>query len=105
MASSSIKALESVRRLIKFLNINNIQISKAYVFGSYARKQYNEWSDIDLVLVSDKFEGIMFNDRCKVNPFVVKVDTRIEAHPFNPKDFTEDNPFVKEVIRTGIQIV
>ena len=77
MASSSTKALESVRMLIKFLNINNIQINKAYGFGSYARKQQNEWSDIDLVLVSDKFEGIMFNDRCKVNPFVVKVDTRI----------------------------
>lgn len=78
---------------------------QAYIFGSYAKGRQTEWSDIDLALVSDRFEGNFFYDRCKLSPYVIKINTDIETHPFRPEDFTKENPFVEEIIETGIQII
>jgi len=94
-----------VNEFIKQLNNHELTITQAFVFGSYARGSQSEWSDIDVALISDKFEGIRFNDHCKVTPFILKVDTRLEAHPFRPEDFTLDNPFVEEIVETGVRIV
>jgi len=38
------------------------------------------------------------------NEILIKVDSRIEPHPFKPEDFTEENPFVKEILKQGIEI-
>ncbi len=95
---------ENVAEFIRQLNANNITILQAYVFGSYAQGRQTEWSDIDLALVSDQFEGDFFNDRSKIIPFVIKMNKYIEAHPFAPTDFTADDPFVEEIIETGIKI-
>lgn len=104
MATLPDRVRTSVEEFIRQLNANNLPIRQAYIFGSYAKGRPSKWSDIDVALVSDKFEGDMFNDRCKLSPYVIKIDTDIETHPFSPEDFTEDNPFVKEIIRTGIRI-
>lgn len=95
---------ENVAEFIRQLNANNIPILQAYVFGSYAQGRQTEWSDIDLALVSDQFEGDFFNDRSKIIPFVIKMNKYIEAHPFAPTDFTTEDPFVEEIIETGIKI-
>ena len=47
------------------LNSNNIQIQNAILFGSYVNGNYNEFSDIDIALVSDCFNGFRFLDRKK----------------------------------------
>lgn len=93
-----------VDEFIKQLNEHNLTVDQAFVFGSYARGSQSEWSDIDVALISDKFEGIRFHDHCKVSPFILKVDTRLEAHPFRPEDFTLDNPFVEEIVATGVRV-
>jgi hypothetical protein len=47
----------------------------------------------------------MFNDYCKMSPYLIKADTSLEVHPFRPEDFAKDNPFVEEILETGIRIV
>ena len=37
----------------------------AILFGSYAQGTFNEWSDIDLAIVSKVFVGDRFEDRKK----------------------------------------
>ncbi len=82
-----------------------LKIDQLYVFGSSAKGGQREWSDIDLAIVSSDFSGDSFED-CKVLfPFILKVDRSIEIHPFRPADFTAENPFVREIIETGIQII
>lgn len=93
-----------VVELIKQLNGNDLAISQAYLFGSYAQGKQKRWSDIDVALVSNHFEGDPFSDHCKVSPFILKVDTRLEVHPFRPEDFTLDNPFVEEIVETGVRV-
>lgn len=40
-----------------------IHFSRVILFGSYAKKNPHEWSDIDLALVSDSYSGFTPDDR------------------------------------------
>ncbi|RPI16772.1 MAG: nucleotidyltransferase domain-containing protein [Ignavibacteriae bacterium] len=98
--------LNIVRRYIAELGKNNIPIKTAFLFGSYANGKYEEWSDIDIALVSDKFEGDRFYDRRKIADVTLSLDVRIEPHTYRVEDFNEDEDlFVREILRTGIKIV
>lgn len=79
-------------------------LNEVYLFGSYARGNAREYSDIDLAIVSDKFEGIRFFDKQKLNKYLLKSSYDIEVHPFKTEDFTIENPFVKEILETGVKI-
>ena len=60
--------IDILNKIIQFLNIlekNNIHINKAILFGSYAKGTFNEWSDIDIALVSDNFQGNRFLDKAE----------------------------------------
>lgn len=37
---------------------DELDIERAYVFGSRAREDYGDWSDVDLIIVSSDFEGV-----------------------------------------------
>lgn len=79
--------------------------SDVFLFGSYAKGNYNELSDIDLALVSDDFEGIRFYDNLKLADPLIESSTEIEPHPFTKSDFKSDNPFVNEIINSGVRII
>lgn len=104
MDDISNEIIENTRRFLKALIAHGFHIDKAVLFGSYAKGNADRWSDIDIALVSRDFTGVGFHDRQKVNPFLIKIDSRIEPHPFRPEDFTEDNPFVKEILTEGVEI-
>jgi uncharacterized protein len=82
-----------------------IKIDALYLFGSYANGNARKYSDIDLAIVSEYFEGDRFNDKKRLNKFVLSTSIDFEIHPFNTKDFNDKNPFVEEIIKTGIRIV
>jgi len=52
-----------IDQYIRVLEDNHIHIRKAVLFGSYARGRADGWSDIDIALVSEDFEGNRFDDR------------------------------------------
>ena len=43
--------VEKVKNYISFLKENRFNISKVYLFGSYARGNFREDSDIDLAII------------------------------------------------------
>ena len=78
-------------------------LRQAVLFGSFARNEQHEYSDIDLALVADTFTGAAFIDIKPFIRFLVRhVD--IEPHTFSPEQFTDGNPFVQEIKRTGIVV-
>jgi predicted nucleotidyltransferase len=91
----------------KFVSLlsDEFPINTAYLFGSYAKGDAREYSDVDLAIVSDKFEGSRFFDKQKLNKYILKTSIDLEVHPFRTVDFTDDNPFVKEIIQTGLKLV
>ena len=84
---------------------NNINIVKAVLFGSYGRGTQQQYSDIDLAVVSPDFSGIRYYDLEKVRKAKLKAGSLLEIHTFKPKDFTNENPFVSEILSTGISII
>ncbi|OGU18125.1 MAG: nucleotidyltransferase [Ignavibacteria bacterium GWB2_35_12] len=93
-----------IEKLISKLEINQIRIDKAILFGSYAEGKYDEWSDIDLALVSKDFSGSRFYDNLKVLDAALDIDSGISPMTYLPDDFTPDNLFVRDILRKGIQI-
>lgn len=96
--------MEKLKRFLSIISASGLHIERAILFGSYAKGTESTWSDIDIALVSKDFTGIGFYDRKRINPYLIKIDSRIELHPFKPEDFTEDNPFVKEILKQGSEI-
>ena len=99
-------ALDIARQYVANLNKAGIVIYKAYLFGSYARNQARESSDIDILLVSDAFDTD--DDVMLSKPWSPKYrnDYRIEPVAIGKKRFqTEDNSIMLEVVRReGIEI-
>lgn len=87
------------------LNKNNFKIRKAILFGSYAKGNYNEWSDIDLAIVSDDFEGLRYNDLDKIRNFNAVTNWEISPLPYNSETFDKNDIFIKEIIETGIKLI
>jgi uncharacterized protein len=83
---------------------NIIEIKSAYLFGSVVKGKRTKYSDIDLAIVSDSFTGYRYDDRVKLNPYILKIDTSVEIHPFTTSEFKIDNPFAKEIMETGQRI-
>jgi len=96
--------LSLARKYIKELERHGYKITAAFLFGSYAKDTANEWSDIDIALISPNFSGNRFNDRQKIIPFRRQIDVRLEPMPFRPKDFKDDPVMAEEIKQTGKRI-
>lgn len=94
-------------KIHRFINLaaKKITVVQAYVFGSSVKRIRHDWSDIDLAIVSPDFSGDRFGDYKLLIPFIIEVDRSIEVHPLHPRDFNEDNPFIKEILSSGLKIV
>ena len=83
---------------------NGIRINAVYLFGSYAKRKENEWSDIDIAVISPDFTDSRLNERIKLTIIASEIDNRIEPVPFRPGTFVIDDPLVWEIKTTGIPI-
>ena len=96
-------ALAEAKEFAEELRQLGINLRQAILFGSFVRNEQRQWSDIDVALVADSFTGFRAEDvRLFVRSLVKHVD--IEPHTFSPEQFTDWNPFVQEIKRTGIVI-
>jgi predicted nucleotidyltransferase len=83
--------LRSVRTYLRRLQDQGIPVSLGVVFGSQAAGQADEWSDVDLLVVSPRFDGPI--DRDDVNQLwrvAARTDSRIEPIPCGEKRWRED---------------
>lgn len=81
-----------------------LDVRRAYIFGSYAKGTQREDSDIDIAVVlghmDDFFEVQMELFRRRRG-----IDLRIEPHPFDENDFSNNNPVAAEIMNTGIEVL
>jgi len=96
--------IKILKKYITFLKKNKYNITNAYLFGSVAKEKSNEDSDIDVALVVKGLED-PFSSQIEMMKMRRDFDIRIEPHPFNASEFNSSNPFIKDIINTGIQIV
>ncbi|TGE15917.1 nucleotidyltransferase domain-containing protein [Hymenobacter elongatus] len=98
-------ALERVRAFAESIRSEQVSLRKVILFGSYACNDQRPFSDIDVALVADEFTGFGFQDVGLIGAVIAqKAFVDIEPHTFSPEQFTDWNPFVQEIKRTGIVI-
>jgi len=97
-------AVKKVRHYLSYLKDKDYKIRKAYLFGSYAKGTFHPDSDIDIAIVMKNIKNsfLLQGDLLFMGG---RIDSRIEPHPFDEKDFNDNNPLVDQILKTGIQII
>ena len=98
------RAFEIVKEYLAYLKENKYNIQKAYIFGSYAKGNFHEDSDIDLAIVLKNLSN-SFTMQIQLMKLSRKFDSRIEPHPLDAEIFDKSHPFAYEILSTGIEIV
>ena len=73
---------------------------KIILFGSYAKGNFNENSDIDIAVILKDYNNLI-DIQLDLMRLRRKIDSRIEPHPFREKDFDITNPIVNEIVKHG----
>ncbi|MCF0059719.1 nucleotidyltransferase domain-containing protein [Dyadobacter sp. CY356] len=99
------KLINTIEKYISSVSENQPGFLKAFLFGSYAKNNYETESDIDIALVIDNLNDLeKFNVQVNLMLLAAQIDTRIEPHPISMQDFmSENNPFGTEIRKTGIE--
>src|ERR1035441_355102 len=80
----------------KFISLvsDEFPINTVYLFGSYAKGNPMEYSDVDLAIVSDKFYGSRFFDKKKLNKYLLKISIDLEIvslqNPIRSEEHTSE---------------
>ena len=80
-------------------------VSKIILFGSYSTGRQHDYSDIDVAVVSPDFTGDRIEDQLRLMKYRRTVDLRIEPMPFTPGEFVPTNPFVRNIVETGVVVM
>ena len=80
-----LEALEAVESYAKELQASLGRVT-VILHGSYARGDFNLWSDIDLIVVSERFDGVRVLERYDVAP---QPPPRVELIPLTPGEARE----------------
>lgn len=76
---------------------------KIILFGSYAKGNFHEDSDIDIAVILKDYKNLI-DIQLELMRLRRKIDSRIEPHPFRENDFNMTNPLVSEIIKYGREI-
>lgn len=80
-----------VRRYLQRLVSLGIVVERGVLFGSYARGTASQWSDIDLIVVSPRFDAPRTRDDLNfLWRVAVREDPRIEPIPCGSKEWLEN---------------
>jgi predicted nucleotidyltransferase len=78
-------------------------LTRALLFGSYAKNTAHADSDIDVALVLKSIDNL-FDAQIALMHLRSEDDLLIEPHVFREKDFTTDNPLVYEILQAGVEL-
>jgi len=96
-------AIKTAKSFIKECKSNGLIFYKVFLFGSAAKDKMNEWSDIDLLLISDQFNDNVFDNLKLYSKVNIKYPI-IETHPYPTSYFKNGHSFINEIMRESIEI-
>lgn len=79
--------------------IKEFQPQQVILFGSYAKGEEREFSDIDIAVIVDEVKGDYLDNILKLYKLRRKIDLRIEPHIFEVGK--DDSGILHEVLTTG----
>lgn len=95
--------IEYAIKYLREVKAHNIKIDRAILFGSYAKNKARRYSDVDLAIISEAFTDNPLKNRGILTPINQKF-TKLEPHTFARREFKKSDPFIEEILKTGIEI-
>ncbi len=93
------------REYVEYLQTQHrLPVEQAYLFGSYAKKKTRPWSDIDVCIISKKFQRVDPLEYLWTRRRAVDIERGIEPFGMTPADFVDINPMAYEIKQTGIHL-
>lgn len=96
-------AIITAKSFIRDCQSNGLTFYKVLLFGSTAKNNTHEWSDVDLLLISDQFSDNVFENLKLYSKINIKYPI-IETHPYPTKHYNEGDDFIKEISKESIEI-
>ncbi len=99
--------VKSVQDYLQAVSNQGIPVGYGIVFGSQARGNMHEWSDIDLLVVSPHYDRRRtFEEAGVLWEVAAFTDSRIEPIPVGERQFLEDDSsaIIEMARREGIRI-
>ncbi len=100
------EVIDILKKYVILLNAEGMSVYKAYLFGSYSTGTANDSSDIDVMIVSDKFDENDDIASGKMWKLTRKINTKIEPFLIGKNKFNDDSssPLVSLIKTSGIEI-
>ena len=99
-SESLLKKIEVFAHQLK----KKLPVSEVYLYGSFAKGQIHEGSDIDLLVIGD-FKERLFD---RIGKILDLTDLPIEPLVYTKEEFEEfklsRNPFITEILKTAIKL-
>ena len=96
--------IDIVNRYIEIVS-KNYNVVTIILFGSYAKGNQREDSDIDIAVVTDDIKTDKFDEEVNLMQLRNNIDYRIEPHIISVTDYENDEtPFVVEIKSTGVKV-
>lgn len=107
MAKARASTLKAINRFIKAVE-EKISVKKVLLYGSHATGRPGKWSDIDIAVISDDFEGMDMRERLLMLNKIAwnqKV-TEIDALGYTGAEFEVENALdlTSEIKEHGIVV-
>lgn len=100
------EVIELLKKNIVLLNSEGISVNKAFLFGSYSNDTASEYSDIDVMIVSDKYDETDDITVGKIWNLTRKINTKIEPFLIGKEKFMDDtSPLISMIKKEGIAII
>lgn len=99
--------VKNIRKYLGFLEDEGLPVRFGIVFGSQVNGETHEWSDIDLVVVSPRFDGERERRELVLLWRAARMtDNRIEPIPCGEKQWEEDgvSPVIIIARREGVRV-
>ena len=96
-------AINTAQSFVKDCKSIGLTFYKVMLFGSTVKNQAHEWSDIDLLLVSDQFGDNIFENLKLYSSINIKYPI-IETHPYPTKEYKEGYAFINEICKESVEI-
>lgn len=99
--------IKALKQYVLLLNAEGLSVSKAYLFGSCLTGNESDDSDIDVMIVSDRFSENDDQMIGKAWSLTRKINPKIEPFFIGKKKFDTDNtsPLIQIIKTKGIDII
>lgn len=96
-----------VRRYVATLEERGIPVERVILFGSHASGHPRDWSDIDIAVISPKFDSLSLLERYEQLGLANRhLQAPLDIIGFSPSQVASCEPgsFLDQILRTGVDV-